>query len=365
MFFTSHLSQGGVLGGGIGSSASRGSSQGGREGTRPRTTGAEQSSDAITGTAPSQMATVGSSGAVQDDKQKTGEAGIEARNEDEVKAKEPGAVGMTEEVKMITEDMTGLSEEEIKKRTRHAKRMAEQLAMKKVAAEAAFKRDADERKRDVERKKKYAEEKRLKEEEEKKEEERKAEERKAEEEARKRAAAEQQATNGGQPTSGSAPAVGITQVEGSTEAEGGTGRDDETPRYLARLLSELITGVADPAGPHRPSNPAEESEASGSRVTAPGQATESKSDEAVSGDKSSGGGATEASGTTKEGEGGGGGGEPPRRSFAERYAGPEGTTVTISAAPSAPFGLPMEGPSLSIKNPGAGAEPEVRDEGDY
>jgi hypothetical protein len=38
--------------------------------------------------------------------------------------------------------------------------------------------------------------------------------------------------------------------------------------------------------------------------------------------------------------------------------------VTISAAPAPPFGIPglppMEGPSVSIKNPGDGAEPEVR-----
>ena len=49
-------------------------------------------------------------------------------------------------------------------------------------------------------------------------------------------------------------------------------------------------------------------------------------------------------------------------SFAERYAGPEGTTVTIKAAPQMPSfpGLPpMDGPSVSIRNPGGGKPPEA------
>lgn len=54
--------------------------------------------------------------------------------------------------------------------------------------------------------------------------------------------------------------------------------------------------------------------------------------------------------------------EPKKMSFAERYAGPEGTTVTIKAAPQMPTfpGLPaMDGPSVSIKNPGGGKPPEA------
>ena len=54
--------------------------------------------------------------------------------------------------------------------------------------------------------------------------------------------------------------------------------------------------------------------------------------------------------------------EPKKMSFAERYAGPEGTTVTIKAAPQMPTfpGLPpMEGPSVSIRNPGGGKPPEA------
>ena len=49
--------------------------------------------------------------------------------------------------------------------------------------------------------------------------------------------------------------------------------------------------------------------------------------------------------------------------FAQRYAGPEGSTVTIRQQPQAPYGIPglppVEGPSLTITNPGGGAEPEV------
>ena len=158
------------------------------------------------------------------------------------------------------------------------------------------------------------------------------------------------------------------QEEGEREGEGEEGTkekesgeedgpaDDETPQYLARLLSELITGVADPAGPHRPSKAKDDENA------ADDEKIESENaDDASKSAKASG----EGEGAGKEGEEaqeGEGDGRP--RTFAERYAGPEGTTVTISAAPAPPFGIPglppMEGPSLSIKNPGDGAEPEVR-----
>lgn len=140
------------------------------------------------------------------------------------------------------------------------------------------------------------------------------------------------------------------RVAPQEEGEGSGGEDsptdDETPQYLARLLSELITGVADPAGPHRPNKAKDEDNAADDdKIEAENADDASKSAKAASG----------------EGEGDG---RP--RTFAERYAGPEGTTVTISAAPAPPFGIPglppMEGPSLSIKNPGDGAEPEVRGE---
>lgn len=55
--------------------------------------------------------------------------------------------------------------------------------------------------------------------------------------------------------------------------------------------------------------------------------------------------------------------EPKELTFAQRYAGPEGSTVTIRQKPQAPYGIPglppVEGPSLTISNPGGGAEPEV------
>ena len=72
---------------------------------------------------------------------------------------------------------------------------------------------------------------------------------------------------------------------------------------------------------------------------------------------SSSGGGSKAEGTTD--------GEEAKKddkelSFAERYAGPEGTTVTIKAAPQGPFMFPgMEGPSVSIRNPGGGKSPEA------
>lgn len=146
----------------------------------------------------------------------------------------------------------------------------------------------------------------------------------------------------------------------ATAGDAGTAddSDDETPQYLARLLSELITGVADPKGPYRPSAKSKSAEAAG---------------EAEGGKKEGeggGGGESSLSSEVKPGAEGGAEGETSsgasggqRRTFAERYAGPEGTTVTISAAPAPPFGIPglppMEGPSLSIKNRGDGAEPEV------
>lgn len=63
-------------------------------------------------------------------------------------------------------------------------------------------------------------------------------------------------------------------------------------------------------------------------------------------------------------DGGQEGGEDRPLSFAERYAGPEGTTVTIEQQPPVGFpqfpGLPpMRGPSISIRNPGGGQRPEV------
>ena len=123
------------------------------------------------------------------------------------------------------------------------------------------------------------------------------------------------------------------------ESDSDSDSDGETPQYLARLLSELITGVADPSGPHRPKEGEEG-----------GGAKDVKSADLAS--------AAEEGEKKKEQEGG------RQRTFAERYAGPEGTTVTISAAPAPPFGIaglpPMEGPSLSIKNRGDGVEPEVR-----
>ena len=83
--------------------------------------------------------------------------------------------------------------------------------------------------------------------------------------------------------------------------------------------------------------------------------------------------AGEGAQSTESGEGASGSGdastaqdeekkEPKKMSFAERYAGPEGTTVTIKAAPQMPTfpGLPpMEGPSVSIRNPGGGKPPEA------
>ena len=77
------------------------------------------------------------------------------------------------------------------------------------------------------------------------------------------------------------------------------------------------------------------------------------------------GGGEGASGSGDAAQGAGGGEEkkePKKMSFAERYAGPEGTTVTIKAAPQMPTfpGLPpMDGPSVSIRNPGGGKPPEA------
>lgn len=151
---------------------------------------------------------------------------------------------------------------------------------------------------------------------------------------------------------------------GEKEKEGeekeGVG-EDETPQYLARLLSELITGVADPIGPYRPGKPKAEE---GEEPNDSGKKAETTADAATGESKPAG---DEGEGKEAEEEEGGKaaeeGGEARPRTFAERYAGPEGTTVTISAAPAPPFGIPglppMEGPSLSIKNPGDGAEPEV------
>lgn len=134
--------------------------------------------------------------------------------------------------------------------------------------------------------------------------------------------------------------------EEGSEGEGNP--DGETPQYLARLLSELITGVADPDGPHRPNN-----KPKGDEVKSESQKDSDSAKPVPSSDKPS-----EAAGP-EEGEG-------RSRTFAERYAGPEGTTVTISAAAAPPFGIPglppMEGPSLSIKNRGEGSEPEVSGE---
>ena len=135
---------------------------------------------------------------------------------------------------------------------------------------------------------------------------------------------------------------------------------------MARLLSELITGGADPKGPHRPSKAKEgdkdKEEAVGAGSSGGAKASEGQAAGKVEEEEKEGG--KEGSGEEKKGEGEGEEGEGRSRTFAERYVGPEGTTVTISAAPAPPFGIPglppMEGPSLSIKNPGDGAEPEVR-----
>lgn len=289
----------------------RASAQGGQEGSRPETSG----------TGPPMTTT----GANEKDK----------LEDEEVKAKEPGTVGRA----TVEKPMECLSEAEVRKREKREKRMAEQLGLKMAAERAAFKKNQDDIKRSEDFRRKYAEEDRKKREAE-------DEERRKVEEARKKAAEGQQSINGG-----------ASNTQGGGEGDGASGAD-ETPRYLARLLSELITGVADPAGPHRPSQDG----ASGNGEMPSGEAAMRSSNEAASEKKSSngggGGGGGVAAGVPGENNEGGTG-EPPRRSFAERYAGPEGTTVTIAAAPSPSFGLRMEGPSLSIKNPGAGAEPEV------
>lgn len=156
---------------------------------------------------------------------------------------------------------------------------------------------------------------------------------------------------------GSGAKEGGSEGEGSGAKEGGSEGEDsptdgETPQYLARLLSELITGVADPAGPHRPPSKAKDEE---------NAADDDKIESEKADDASK---AAKAPSEEEAGQEGEEGGDGRPRTFAERYAGPEGTTVTISAAPAPPFGIqglpPMEGPSLSIKNPGDGAEPEVR-----
>ena len=166
---------------------------------------------------------------------------------------------------------------------------------------------------------------------------------------------------------------GKEEGEEKKEEEGEGDGDDETPQYLARLLSELITGVADPAGPHRPNKPKEGGAEGKTEPQGEGDKEPEVTGDAASAGEGKPGGEGKPDGEGKPGgeaEGKGKaaeeGGERPR-TFAERYAGPEGTTVTISAAPAPPFGIPglppMEGPSLSIKNPGDGAEPEVRGEG--
>ena len=163
----------------------------------------------------------------------------------------------------------------------------------------------------------------------------------------------------------------VKEGEGGEKKEGDDS-DDETPQYLARLLSELITGVADPQGPYRPSKPKDKDddgaagEGGGANEVGGGAGDEASSTADTSKAKEASSEEKEESKKDKEGEEETkeeGEGEGRRRTFAERYAGPEGTTVTISAAPAPPFGIPglppMEGPSLSIKNRGDGAEPEV------
>lgn len=91
----------------------------------------------------------------------------------------------------------------------------------------------------------------------------------------------------------------------------------------------------------------------GSKSTAEGGSGEGGASGSSGGDAD---GAEGSSGTGEEKK------EPKKMSFAERYAGPEGTTVTIKAAPQMPTfpGLPpMEGPSVSIRNPGGGKPPEA------
>ena len=306
-------------------------------------------------------------------KKKFEQTDVVLKSVDEVVSTEPcEAVKKAEDEYM--EGWEKLSEEEIKKREKRNKRLAEQKAMRdKINAESYYK-DVEDMKKEDERWKMRLEEEKKKEEEEKEkkrkeeEERRKEEERKREEEERKKREEEEarkkreeeerkkreEEERKKREEEEAKKAEAIAQGNGSQEqgeegmestptAEGeggGEKKDDETPRYLARLLSELITGVADPAGPHR------------STINPGGGAAP---DVASTSANASSAGEGEAEEKKEEGE------QPPRKSFAERYAGPEGTTVTIQAAPTAPFGLPMEGPSLSIRNPGAGAEPEVRD----
>ena len=351
------------------------SAQGGREGTKPRST-------AGTGTHTTMAA--------DNRKKNEGEIMTVDMLEDEVKAKEPGAAGKAAE-KLVNEDVSRMSEEEIKKREKRAKRMEVQLAMTIAAEKHAFKRNEDDIRRSEESKKRLAEEAKEREEKKAKEEER----RKATgandggasntpkgvssntpnevaskapkevvSSAPKEAASsapKEVASNAPKEVSSNAPkeVSSNTSNEVSSKApkevasnasEASSSTSNETPLYLARLISELITGVADPAGPHRPS----QDEALDNKETPSGEAMVSNSTKATS-EKKADGNDTEAPGENKDD-----GEDNSQLSFAERYAGPKGTTVTIAAAPSAQFGFRMEGPSLSIKNPGTGAEPEVR-----
>ncbi len=54
--------------------------------------------------------------------------------------------------------------------------------------------------------------------------------------------------------------------------------------------------------------------------------------------------------------------EEKELTFAQRFAGPPGTKVKIRQPPQRPMfpGMaPMDGPSITIENPGDGSEPEV------
>ena len=305
---------------------------------------------------------------------------------DDVTLRQPNMVARKIEEHYM-EGWDQLSEEEVKKREKRVKRLEEQKTLRNKLAVERYDKDVADRAKEEEkwqkqradlRKKWEAEEEKreqqLKEEQERRK--RAAEERKNMLEARLRSemgGASQQQGGASQQQGGASQQQGRASqqqgkasqqqggasitVEGNEAAqEGGAeggNKDDETPRYLARLLSELITGVADPNGPHRPSQKPEEGsketegeEASGATPSGNGNGNAATGEDKVEEIKEE---------EKKEGEAS----PPPRKSFAERYAGPEGTTVTIQAAPTAPFGMPMEGPSLSIRNPGAGAEPEV------
>ena len=366
------MPQSGVLGG---------DSRSGQDGSQPKTTAVEQPS----------AAPGGSAAVVDQVTHKEREESMKTEEkEDEVKEKGPSAVSQTMEV---DDGAVELSVEEERKRAKREKRMEEQLALRLATEKAAFERNEEDTKRREENRKEE-------------EEERKKRKEKREAQARARAAGipfptSDSSTSDSPETSDSdTPATSTsnssgtspshilragtsnnpgtsasnnpgtsasnnpgtsasndpgTSVSNAPGAESGENKGD-TPHYLARLLSELITGVADPAGPHRPTDLTEGGVASEDKEESGATVATDKPNEAVpkTANKSEGKEVAGSPGENNDEEE-----EAPRRSFAERYAGPDGTTVTISAAPTASCGLSMAGPSVSIKNPGAGAKPEV------